>query len=381
MPRSALPGHPFATLPAVSRRQASLTDAVAAALPVEAALVLPGLEAAVGVEVEASLGAPGPRAEAVRSAVRCSERVVLEHAATAARAVLEVDAPLALGLVSLALCREVAVDDLAPRPLDRVEQGVLVYLVARALWGARGPGVPLRVAGIVPEGRDPVEVEVATTVPVGVRAGSLMGHGWLHLPRGFEPLLAAVAASERRRAPPIGRLEGLLFGLHVVAGQTELALSDWAGARVGDAILVDDAWCRPSAEGWAGEARLRFAWGRSRWRARPAEDGSVLTVTGWACEAEGGTMTDHEAGEGRPFTPEDVLAELPLALTVELGRIALTAQQALELQPGQTLLLGRRPGDPVELRAGAKLLARGDLVDVEGELGVRLVEIYPDRAP
>ncbi len=62
-------------------------------------------------------------------------------------------------------------------------------------------------------------------------------------------------------------------------------------------------------------------------------------------------------------------------MVVELGRIRMNAAQVVRLKKGQILRLPRAPGDPVDLVVNGKVLARGELVDVEGELGVRLVQI------
>ena len=55
--------------------------------------------------------------------------------------------------------------------------------------------------------------------------------------------------------------------------------------------------------------------------------------------------------------------DLPVEVVVEVGRLRLTGAQVLEL-------------GPVELRVGDRLIARGELVDVEGEAGVRLSEVF-----
>jgi len=47
----------------------------------------------------------------------------------------------------------------------------------------------------------------------------------------------------------------------------------------------------------------------------------------------------------------------------------------VSLKVGQIVDLGRAPGDPVELSVNGKLVARGDLVEVEGSLGVRITAL------
>ncbi len=68
------------------------------------------------------------------------------------------------------------------------------------------------------------------------------------------------------------------------------------------------------------------------------------------------------------------LTDLPIELTAELGRITLTARAALDLAPGAIVRLGRPPG-PIELTAQGKSIARGELVLVDGELGIRVTAV------
>jgi flagellar motor switch/type III secretory pathway protein FliN len=61
-------------------------------------------------------------------------------------------------------------------------------------------------------------------------------------------------------------------------------------------------------------------------------------------------------------------------VVAELGRITLRGEELLGLAPGAVLRLaaGRRT---VSLRAGGELWAEGEIVDVEGELGVRVTRV------
>ena len=54
-------------------------------------------------------------------------------------------------------------------------------------------------------------------------------------------------------------------------------------------------------------------------------------------------------------------AEIPVTLTVELGRVNLPLGRLAGLKPGDVLELGRHARDPVELTSGGRLVARGEL--------------------
>ena len=60
-------------------------------------------------------------------------------------------------------------------------------------------------------------------------------------------------------------------------------------------------------------------------------------------------------------------------MRVELGTVEMKAREWAELGPGDVIALGRRVGDPAILRVGGVELARGELVQVDGEYGVRIL--------
>jgi len=69
----------------------------------------------------------------------------------------------------------------------------------------------------------------------------------------------------------------------------------------------------------------------------------------------------------------EVLEQAPVVVRVELGAVEMTAREWAELGPGDVVSLGRRVGDLAILRVGGVELARGELVQVDGEYGVRIV--------
>lgn len=67
--------------------------------------------------------------------------------------------------------------------------------------------------------------------------------------------------------------------------------------------------------------------------------------------------------------------EAHLELTVQLGTTRLSLRQLSELVPGAIVPLGRPLAGPFEVRAAGRLVGEGELVDVDGELGVRIVSL------
>jgi flagellar motor switch protein FliN len=86
--------------------------------------------------------------------------------------------------------------------------------------------------------------------------------------------------------------------------------------------------------------------------------------------------------EGLPMSPSSSstsensrATDVPLTLVVELGRVNLTLARLAELRTGDVVPLGRHPREPIELTSGGRLVARGELVQVDEQLGVRITTI------
>ena len=67
--------------------------------------------------------------------------------------------------------------------------------------------------------------------------------------------------------------------------------------------------------------------------------------------------------------------DLPVSLTVELGRLSLSLSKLADLKPGDVLDLSRNKREPVELTSGDRLVARGELVQIDQELGIRILQV------
>lgn len=71
----------------------------------------------------------------------------------------------------------------------------------------------------------------------------------------------------------------------------------------------------------------------------------------------------------------DLLGDMDVELSVELGRQRLTLDAALNLGDQSLLELDKVLGEPVDVRLNGKLFARGEIVTVSENFGVRLLEI------
>ena len=69
------------------------------------------------------------------------------------------------------------------------------------------------------------------------------------------------------------------------------------------------------------------------------------------------------------------IQDVDVEVSVELGRTKITLDNALELGEQSLMELNRHVGEPVDVRLNGKLFARGEVVTVAENFGVRLTEI------
>jgi flagellar motor switch protein FliN/FliY len=70
-----------------------------------------------------------------------------------------------------------------------------------------------------------------------------------------------------------------------------------------------------------------------------------------------------------------LLLEVPLSISVELGRTSLTIRELLALGQGSILQLDRHAGEPVDVLVNGKRLARGEVVVIDEDFGIRVTEV------
>ncbi|GGK13691.1 flagellar motor switch phosphatase FliY [Caldalkalibacillus thermarum] len=75
----------------------------------------------------------------------------------------------------------------------------------------------------------------------------------------------------------------------------------------------------------------------------------------------------------------DLLLDIPLQVTVELGRTKRTIKEILELSPGSILELDKLAGEPVDILINNKPIAKGEVVVIEENFGVRVTDILSQR--
>ncbi len=381
--------YPMDRLPLVSREETARTRRLVRALGAWSPEQVDGL--AVGL-----LGAPlrvrpgVPEAldayRGLQSLVDPLVAVVLVVPERGARAMVEMHPRLAALLVDRALGGEGGPEAIGGgEPPAEAERGVLAYVAARMLEAAGA--ADWRVATVLTEAEAArallEEAGEALVWPLQVS---------LHGDRGGARLWLFGAEETGAAGPPealLARWAAVPLQIVLWGGQAELSAEDWQGVEPGDVLVLDVCGLRPAMEGWQGEAWLSVAGGeRSRWVGTVREDGfhvvrrERMAGTG---TAEGRTMTEHSGEEPGGLAPEEsgeehaealsAAADAPLTIGVELARFTLTFQELAAIRPGEVVATGRPVGTEVVLRIGDRAVATGELVDVEGEVGVRILRI------
>ena len=75
------------------------------------------------------------------------------------------------------------------------------------------------------------------------------------------------------------------------------------------------------------------------------------------------------------------LHDVPVELAVEIGRTRMTIGETLTLGPGSIVSLNRLAGEPVDLLVNGRPIARGEVVVVDEEFGLRVTEIVSTALP
>lgn len=87
------------------------------------------------------------------------------------------------------------------------------------------------------------------------------------------------------------------------------------------------------------------------------------------------SFEDVEQVQGPQNQNLNILLDVKLQLTVELGRTELPIKKVLELTKGSIIALNKSAGEPVELFANGKLIAYGEVVVIEDNFGLRITHI------
>lgn len=85
--------------------------------------------------------------------------------------------------------------------------------------------------------------------------------------------------------------------------------------------------------------------------------------------------SDELKNSGQEAKNLEFILDIPLQLTVELGRTKLLVKDILQLNQGAVVELSKLAGEPLDVFVNSKLVARGEAVVINDKFGIRLVDI------
>ena len=89
---------------------------------------------------------------------------------------------------------------------------------------------------------------------------------------------------------------------------------------------------------------------------------------------------NHSATPASAAGASYVLADVEMGVTAELGRCRMTVRELLSITPGAVIDLDRAAGAPVDVLVNGTLIARGEVVVIDEEFGIRISELVPQPA-
>ena len=141
----------------------------------------------------------------------------------------------------------------------------------------------------------------------------------------------------------------------------QISEDDWAAAMAEQATAEAEAAPDDEAQRVADELAAAAEEGESPYQAKPA---SHLFQDFGSGDARAGSMNDF-----------DMILDIPVQLTVELGRTKLSIRNLLQLAHGSVVELDGMAGEPMDVLVNGTLIAQGEVVVVNDKFGIRLTDI------
>lgn len=84
----------------------------------------------------------------------------------------------------------------------------------------------------------------------------------------------------------------------------------------------------------------------------------------------------NEPPKGNSSSPElDVILDIPVSISMEVGRTSITIRNLLQLNQGSVIELDRLAGEPLDVLVNGTLIAHGEVVVVNEKFGIRMTDV------
>jgi flagellar motor switch protein FliN/FliY len=108
---------------------------------------------------------------------------------------------------------------------------------------------------------------------------------------------------------------------------------------------------------------------------RPPAANAFENLAASALKGDKGAPADAPLGGSRAADSLSFVMDVPVELTIELGRKTTKIGEVLRLGPGSILELSKANGEPLDVYVNNRLIARGEAVVVGERYGIRLTEV------
>lgn len=168
--------------------------------------------------------------------------------------------------------------------------------------------------------------------------------------------------------------------LHLNIGQTTLSAEEWKSISPGDFIVLDRCSYDPKTE----KGSISVLLGNSPlFRARIKEEG--IKILDYAFYHEEENMSENESDdseeielgeEGAPSMEKMISpGQVPITLTVEVGRLSMNLDKLLQLKAGSILDIAVKPEQGVDVTVGGKKVAKAELIKLGETLGIKILHV------
>jgi type III secretion system YscQ/HrcQ family protein len=289
-----------------------------------------------------------------------NEMISLRSPDGSAALTIEVEADLAAHSVAHLLGRS-APSANPNRPLEETLRGAFLAIVLDVAYRASKGPVLEYVSSHSFEARD--EMGLAVVCSVRLDGKPYEARIWFSC---FTHDSTSRCARDRLQA-----LTSLPLEVPLVVASAACSAQDLAALEPGDVWISDDGtWIDPNLVGRGVLAAPNQEWGVAVnvTRERIVIEKSRRVLAG---DVESSKMGNDDSSDGLSRTA----IEVPIVVRIEMGRVTLSAAEWAELDVGDVIETATKLGGPVVLRVAGQQLAEGELVNLDGRIGVRITAI------
>jgi flagellar motor switch protein FliN/FliY len=165
----------------------------------------------------------------------------------------------------------------------------------------------------------------------------------------------------------------------------ELPDASAGAAQAGDGAVGEPAGASTAEDDWAAAMAEQAAVDQAATTESKAEDDWAAALAEQAAPAKPAAAAQPAnifpsfdapgAAQGSIMNELDMILDIPVQLTVELGRTKITIKNLLQLAHGSVVELDAMAGEPMDVLVNGTLIAQGEVVVVNDKFGIRLTDI------